>query len=61
MKLSGNNLSCVVRVIRHPLYMHGRSGLDSDVQVLKVVDDFGDELSSGVYRQARCGDAGGHW
>jgi hypothetical protein len=58
-KLPGDNLSCMVGVIRHPLGMHGRLG--SDVYVLKVVDDLRDELSRDVYREAWAGGASGRW
>ena len=60
-KLSGDNFSCVVGVIRHPLGMHGGNGLGSDVYALKVVDDLGDELSRDVYREVWAGGASGHW
>ena len=60
-KLSGDNFSCVVGLIRHPLGMHGGNGLGSDVYILKVVDDLRDELSRDVYREVWAGGASGHW
>lgn len=50
----------MVRVIRHPLRMHGRNGIGSDVYVLKVV---GGKLSRDAYREAWAvaGGASGHW
>ena len=60
-KLSGDNFSCVVGLIRHPLGMHGGNGLGSDVYTLKVVDDLRDELSRDVYREVWAGGASGHW
>ena len=48
----------MVRVLRHPMYMHEGNGL-GDVHILKVVDDFRDDLSRDVYREGT-GRAGGH-
>ena len=57
-KLSGVSLSFVRRVMRHPMCIHARrNGLGSDVHVLKVVDDFGDNLS----RDMHTSSTSGHW